>query len=255
VPVGVFLPRTPELVVALLAVLKAGAAYLPLDPAYPPERVEYMLGDTRVPLLVATAALAGAPAALRAARVVAWTRTRRRSRAAGGVAGVAVDPANLAYVIYTSGSTGRPKGVQIEHRNTAAVLAGCATPCRTRSGGGAGLHLRLLRRVHRGDLRHALLGRARWCWWRTRSRWPSLPASRSAPPGMVPSAAAELLRMGGIPACVRTLALGGEPLRNELAQRLYALGHVERGAEPLRAHGGHHLLHVQGGGARAHARP
>ncbi|MBV9108118.1 MAG: AMP-binding protein, partial [Gemmatimonadetes bacterium] len=122
VPVGVFLPRTPELIATLLGVLKAGAAYVPLDPAYPPERVEYMLGDTRVPLLVTTAALAE--------RVPHYAGTVVRVDVdAEAIAAhpadspeAAVSPENLAYVIYTSGSTGRPKGVQIEHRNTLRIL-------------------------------------------------------------------------------------------------------------------------------------
>ncbi|HEX8905009.1 MAG TPA: AMP-binding protein, partial [Longimicrobiaceae bacterium] len=73
IPVGVFLPRTPDLIIALLAVLKAGAAYVPLDPAYPAERVEYMLGDTHVPLLVTTSALAERVTHFRGAAVCADT--------------------------------------------------------------------------------------------------------------------------------------------------------------------------------------
>jgi len=227
VPVGVFLPRTPELIVSLLAVLKAGAAYLPLDPAYPPERVEYMLGDTRVPLLVATAALAERAAHFVGAVVRVDADAAAIAARPAESPGVAVDPANLAYVIYTSGSTGRPKGVQLEHRSTAAVLG-------------------WLRDALSDEERRAVLASTSvcfdvsiaeifgtLCWGGTlvlvenALSLASLgePVSTVA---MVPSAAAELLRVGGIPPCVRTLALGGEPLRNELAQRLYALGHVGR---------------------------
>jgi amino acid adenylation domain-containing protein len=227
VPVGVFLPRTPELIVSLLAVLKAGAAYLPLDPAYPPERVEYMLGNTRVPLLVATAGLAGRLAHFGGAVVRVDADAAEVAARPAESPGVAVEPANLAYVIYTSGSTGRPKGVQIEHRSTAAVLA-------------------WLRDVVSDEERRSVLASTSvcfdvsiaeifgtLCWGGTlvlvenALSLASLgePVSTVA---MVPSAAAELLRMGAIPPCVRMLALGGEPLRNGLAQRLYALGHVDR---------------------------
>jgi len=96
--VGVSLPRSLELVVALLGILKAGAAYLPLDPDYPVERLEMMREDSRAALVIAD------PAEVRAAAAPAG-RTPRIS--AGG----------RAYVIYTSGSTGRPKGVEISHRN------------------------------------------------------------------------------------------------------------------------------------------
>jgi amino acid adenylation domain-containing protein len=227
VPVGVFLPRTPELIVSLLAALKAGAAYLPLDPAYPPDRVEAMLGGTRAPLLVTTTALAE-----RLPRF-AGTVVRVDADAAAIAArpatppGVAVEPANLAYVIYTSGSTGRPKGVQIEHRGTAAVLEW--------------LHGALSDEERRSVLASTsvcfdvsvaeIFGTL--CWGGTLVLVENALSLASlgepvATVAMVPSAAAELLRMGAIPPCVRTLALGGEPLRNELAQRLYALGHVGR---------------------------
>jgi amino acid adenylation domain-containing protein len=225
--VGVFLPRTPDLIVALLAVLKAGAAYVPLDPAYPAERVEYMLEHTRVPVLVTTAALADRLPHYHGAAV-------RVDADAEAVAGhpstspeVEVDPANLAYVIYTSGSTGRPKGVQIEHRNTVAVL-------------------RWLKETMTDEERRSVLASTSvcfdvsvaelfgtLCWGGTIVLVDNaISLATLAEPvttaAMVPSAAAELLRMGAIPPCVRTFALGGEPLRNELAQRLYALGHVDR---------------------------
>ncbi|MCZ7428597.1 amino acid adenylation domain-containing protein [Micromonospora sp. WMMA1949] len=94
--VAVGLPRGPELVVTLLGVLKAGGAYLALDPAEPTERRRWMLADAR-PALVVTDGTA---------LPVDGPTDRPRVR---------VDPANLAYVAYTSGSTGRPKGVSITH--------------------------------------------------------------------------------------------------------------------------------------------
>ncbi|WP_033432022.1 AMP-binding protein [Saccharothrix syringae] len=100
--VGVRLPRTSDLVVALLGILKAGAAYVPIDPAYPAERVEYIRQDTNAPLILTTDNFAMSNVDIRPA--------------------VAVGVEDLAYTIYTSGSTGRPKGVMIEHRQTAAML-------------------------------------------------------------------------------------------------------------------------------------
>ncbi|WP_328489127.1 non-ribosomal peptide synthase/polyketide synthase [Streptomyces zaomyceticus] len=127
--VGIALPRTTEMVVALLAVLKTGAAYLPVDPDYPAERIEFMLDDTRPTLLVTTRDLAGAlpdtgtprlhlddpelADALAAQPATAPTDADRHSP---------LRPAHPAYVIYTSGSTGRPKGVVIEHRSLGAYL-------------------------------------------------------------------------------------------------------------------------------------
>ncbi|HEX7242584.1 MAG TPA: amino acid adenylation domain-containing protein, partial [Longimicrobiaceae bacterium] len=121
--VAVCLERGPELVTALLGVLRAGAAYLPLDPAYPAERLEHMLSDAAAPVLLTSGALAGAlPAA--GAEVVRldtdWAEVAAES-AEPPEDGVGAD--NAAYVIYTSGSTGRPKGVVVTHSGVAALLA------------------------------------------------------------------------------------------------------------------------------------
>jgi amino acid adenylation domain-containing protein len=225
--VGVFLPRDPELIVALLAALKAGAAYVPLDPAYPPERVEYMLADTRVPILVTTGALAErvphyGGQVIRIDRDEAEIADRPSTPPEAEVG-----TENLAYVIYTSGSTGRPKGVQIEHRNTLPVLRWLKETVSDEERASVLASTSVCFDVSVAEIFGTL------CWGGTLvlvENALSL-ASLGEPVrtvAMVPSAAAELLRMGAIPACVRTFLLGGEPLRNELAQRLYSLGHVDR---------------------------
>ncbi|MGV9691982.1 non-ribosomal peptide synthetase [Streptomyces sp. NPDC003444] len=111
--VGVHLARSTELVVSLLAVLKAGGAYVPLDPGYPADRLEYMLADARVPVLLTDPDLAGTldPAGAHVLAVDASTASGHPDEDPP----VEVTPGHLAYVIYTSGSTGRPKGVQIPH--------------------------------------------------------------------------------------------------------------------------------------------
>ncbi|HSS49484.1 MAG TPA: amino acid adenylation domain-containing protein, partial [Thermoanaerobaculia bacterium] len=112
--VGLCAERSLEMVVALLAVLKAGGAWLPLDPEYPPERLAFMLADAGVPVLLAQERLLAALPPHDAA-VVALEGV-----AAGGDDEEPIDsgvtPGNLAYVIYTSGSTGRPKGTMNAHR-------------------------------------------------------------------------------------------------------------------------------------------
>ncbi len=116
VPVGICLDRTPDAIVAFLAVLKAGGVYVPLDPAYPPERLDYMLADSGARVLVSRAGLAVRPAGGPDLRRALLDADRERIAAqAPGDLGVPLAPANLAYVIYTSGSTGRPKGVEIAH--------------------------------------------------------------------------------------------------------------------------------------------
>ncbi|MEV4258353.1 amino acid adenylation domain-containing protein, partial [Spirillospora sp. NPDC049652] len=105
--VAVRLERSAELIAVLLGVVKAGAAYLPIDPSYPAERVEFMLADAHPALVVDEGFLASL------------------SRDDSPV-GVAVSPEQLAYVIYTSGSTGVPKGVAVTHANVADF---CAAGC------------------------------------------------------------------------------------------------------------------------------
>ncbi|MFF4341214.1 amino acid adenylation domain-containing protein [Kitasatospora sp. NPDC001540] len=116
--VAVALPRDGGLVVALLAVLKAGAAYLPLDPAYPAARLAYMLEDAAPRLLLTTA---GVRRGLPPSDVPHLDPAGVSAAASAPLP--PVDPAHPAYVIYTSGSTGRPKGVVVTHRGVAALAA------------------------------------------------------------------------------------------------------------------------------------
>ncbi|HEY8647511.1 MAG TPA: amino acid adenylation domain-containing protein [Gaiellaceae bacterium] len=123
--VGVFLARSLEAVVSLLAVLKAGGAYLPLDPSYPAERIGFMLEAADVPVIVTGGALRGRLPKTSATVVDLGEDAETIARRPGAKPTTAAGPGNLAYVIYTSGSTGKPKGVLIEHRgvcNLASVV-------------------------------------------------------------------------------------------------------------------------------------
>ncbi|NJM83993.1 MAG: LLM class flavin-dependent oxidoreductase [Tabrizicola sp.] len=115
--VGLCLERSADLVIAMLAILQSGAAYLPLDPAYPKDRLDHMIGDAGVSLIVASPASA-ARLALDPTRIVAPDAT---GPAPGAGLGSGDD---LAYLIYTSGSTGKPKGVMIPHRAVINFFAG-----------------------------------------------------------------------------------------------------------------------------------
>ncbi|HEU0055127.1 MAG TPA: amino acid adenylation domain-containing protein, partial [Longimicrobium sp.] len=121
--VAISMERSPALLVAILAVWKAGAAYVPVDPAYPEERRAYMLGDCgAVAVLTDTASVDGLPAS--AAPVVVVDRLDLAEE--NDAPAVEVEADDLAYVIYTSGSTGRPKGVMVPHRGVANFLASMA---------------------------------------------------------------------------------------------------------------------------------
>ncbi|XTZ16697.1 non-ribosomal peptide synthetase [Micromonospora echinospora] len=127
--VALALPRSAELLVAILAVLKSGAAYLPVDTAYPAGRIEYLLTDAAPALVLATADTAALVPA--GALVLDATLTGDGTTAGDGDAADLSDaertaplrPSHPAYVLYTSGSTGRPKGVVVEHRAAHAYLA------------------------------------------------------------------------------------------------------------------------------------
>ncbi|BAY26129.1 amino acid adenylation domain protein [Calothrix sp. NIES-2100] len=116
--VGVCIERSLEMVVALLGILKAGGAYIPLDPTYPQERVEFMIEDSQMPILVTQKHLLKELPTIDQRVQVIYLDADRQFITQHSTENVesGVNRENLAYTIYTSGSTGKPKGVQIIHR-------------------------------------------------------------------------------------------------------------------------------------------
>ena len=230
-PVGVCMERSHHMIVALLAIMKAGGAYVALDPAYPPDRIAFMIGDARLSVVVTQENLQQRFPAL------AGNGGTRILRVDGDNAIIdAQSPANprvtlpdstLAYLIYTSGSTGTPKGVAIEHRNAAALIAWAGT-------------------VYGADELDGVLASTSICFDLSVfeifvplclggtvvlvENVLQLPALRSTTGvrlvNTVPSAITELLRVGGIPSSVRTINLAGEPLTQALVRQIYSLGSV-----------------------------
>ncbi|MBK4215983.1 amino acid adenylation domain-containing protein [Paracoccus caeni] len=220
--VGIALPRNIDLITALLAVLKTGAAYGPLDPRYPAERIAYIAGDAQLALILGAGGMDlagfwdGAPGQ-------GETRNGEASRPSV----VDSDPGDLAYLIYTSGSTGNPKGVAIRHRNAAALI-------RWAEGAFAPEELA------------GMLGSTSICFdlsvfeiFVTLSlggtlmlvedlfALPDAPfADQVTLINTVPTPMAELLRLGPLPGSIRTVCLAGEVLPPALAKRL----HQEPGA-------------------------
>ncbi|HKU72447.1 MAG TPA: amino acid adenylation domain-containing protein [Pyrinomonadaceae bacterium] len=138
--VGVLMERSLEMLVALLGALKAGAAYLPLDPSYPRERLSLILDEAAVPVLLTQEHLAATLAGQHADVLrldTDWTEIASHSEQNPECV---ITPQNLAYVIYTSGSTGRPKGVMITHAGLVNYLCWCTQAYAAGKGSGAPLH-------------------------------------------------------------------------------------------------------------------
>jgi natural product biosynthesis luciferase-like monooxygenase protein len=121
--VGVHCKRSLDLVVACLGALKAGAAYLPLDPAFPEDRIAIYVEDSAAKFIISQQAIAS-DLPKSAAQVLEIDNDPRLSAAAAAAPADTVVGTDLAYLIFTSGSTGRPKGVMVEHRNVANFFAG-----------------------------------------------------------------------------------------------------------------------------------
>ncbi|MPR35961.1 amino acid adenylation domain-containing protein [Salmonirosea aquatica] len=119
--VGVALDRSPEMLISLLAILKAGAAYLPLDPSYPHDRIAYMLTDSSARMVITSQKYAGR-LNMSVVEIEVEKALAESSRLNISEPAIAAGSNDLAYILYTSGSTGRPKGVLIEHHNVVNLL-------------------------------------------------------------------------------------------------------------------------------------
>ncbi len=221
--VGVCLRRSAEMVVALLGIMKAGGAYLPLDPEYPADRVSFMLGDAGATVLLTEAQWVARFSDF-SLRVVSLDEEQEQIAACEKSSPKnEVGPANLAYVIYTSGSTGQPKGVAITHASAVEMVQWAR-----------GLY-------SDEELRQVVAGTS-LCFdlsvyevfvplstgqtvvvVENVLQLQSQPTTASLL-NSVPSAVKELLRLGGMPETVQTVNLAGEPLSRELVEQLYASG-------------------------------
>jgi len=121
--VGIFIERSIEMMIGLLAIQKAGAAYVPLDPAYPRDRIALMITDSEANILLTHSKLKH-ELPVNKANIVCIDQEIIHTEINTQNINVEVSPSNLAYVIYTSGSTGTPKGVMVEHRNAINFMAG-----------------------------------------------------------------------------------------------------------------------------------
>ena len=222
--VAIATERTLDLVAAVLAVHRAGAAYVPLDPRYPPERLAFMLADSGARIVLTDAASADrlpAEAGVEVLRVDAATPALPTDAPTHA-------PTDLSHVIYTSGSTGRPKGTLIEHGAVAALTrwARDTFSDRERDGVLASTSLSFDLSVFELLVTLALGGRVVLVRDLLALADPGFDAS-VALVNSVPSALSALLRERPLPASVTTVALAGEALPQTLVDRLHEHPSVE----------------------------
>jgi amino acid adenylation domain-containing protein len=225
-PAGVCMARGPEMVVALLGVLKAGGVYVPLDPDYPRERLAFTLDDSRVRVLLVHGEAPALP--VTAAPVVDLADFRPEDGGETAPPPSGVVPGNLAYLIYTSGSTGKPKGVAITHAAAAAMVrwAGGVFPEGELRGVMAATSICFDLSVFEIFVPLAHGGRVIVA--ANALELPALPAAGEVTlVNTVPSAMGELAA-GALPACVRVVNLAGEPLARDLVDRIYRHGGVDK---------------------------
>lgn len=227
--VAICVNRSLEMVIGLLGILKAGGAYVPLDPDYPQERLSFIIEDAGALVLLTQERLVkklpGRPA-----RVVCLDRDFERinSESVENV-NSAVGSNNLAYVIYTSGSTGRPKGVAIEHDSTVALLDWSKAVFAAEDLAGVLASTSICFDLSVFELFVTLTRGGKVIVALDALHLIELAAAQEVRLiNTVPSAIADLVRVGGIPSSVRTVNVAGEPLAQALVEKLYEHEGVER---------------------------
>ena len=227
--VAVLLPRSVDLVVTVLAVLKCGASYVPLDPAYPAERTAFVIADAQARAVVTTTALASALDAAGAELLLLDASAARLALQPATNPAVETSARDLAYVIYTSGSTGRPKGVMIEHAAACARLNWARAAFSDDELGGMLASTSIC-----FDLSVFEIFAPLWCGGRVllasnALELPELPYRDEVRlVNTVPSAMRALLELDALPAGVRTVCLAGEQFPRSIARALGARRHVTR---------------------------
>ncbi|HKI01744.1 MAG TPA: amino acid adenylation domain-containing protein, partial [Thermoanaerobaculia bacterium] len=226
--VGIFLDRSLDLVVAILAVLRAGGAYLPLDPAYPKERLAFTLEDSAARGVITRESLLGALPGHGGWQVL----VDRDAAAVDAAAEAPPAPAladGLAYLIYTSGSTGRPKGVAIRHASAVELVEWSRGVFSAAEVAGVLASTSICFDLSVFELFVPLSRGGCVILAADALALPSLPARHLVTlVNSVPSALTELVRMGGLPPSVATVNLAGEPLQRSLVNGIYRQGGVRK---------------------------
>ncbi len=226
---GICLDRSLDMIVALLAILKAGAAYVPLDPRYPKDRLAWTISDANMQLLITQHSLLSSLPDHNAQLICLDTDWQDLALEAEDNPQTAVTADNLAYVIYTSGSTGRPKGVAIEHRNTVAMLEWAEEVYSKQQMGGVLASTSICFDLSVYEIFAPLMvGGSVILAENALDLMELEAASEVTLINTVPSAIVELMKVGGIGKSVRTVNLAGEALSRRVVDELYEIEGIER---------------------------
>lgn len=219
--------RTADLVIAMLAVVKSGGAYVPIDPAYPKDRIKFIIEDANAPIVLTQEHLAGQLPQTNAQVVLLGKLDTAEFSSDNPPCNV--DDNNLAYVIFTSGSTGRPKGVAIEHRSVVAFAEWSKTVFSKEDLDGVLFATSVCFDLSIYEVFVTLALGGKMVLAETALHLPGHPAANEVKLiNTVPSAIAELARMKAIPASVKIINLAGEPLKQALVEELYSIPTVEK---------------------------
>ena len=221
--IGIHSERSVAMLVAILGVLKAGSAYVPLDPMYPRERISHILEDAGALLVLTQESIVDDLPAFGGQCILldrGWPEISQESAAEPSSG---VSPSNLAYVLFTSGSTGRPKGVAIEHQSAATFVYWAQQAFRPEQLAGVLLSTSICFDLSIFEMFVPLSVGGKVIIADNALLLPSLPAKNEVTLiNTVPSAMAELLRMNGVPESVNTVNLAGEALPETLVEQIYA---------------------------------
>src|SRR5207247_2588029 len=227
--VALFAERSFEMLVGILGILKAGGAYVPIDPAYPKERIGYILEDSKAPIVLTQASLVNALPEFCGQTICLdrdWPEIAGESEANPVTE---VKPEHLAYVLFTSGSTGRPKGVALEHHSAATFVQWAKQVFTPPELAGVLFSTSICFDLSVFEIFVTLSAGGRVIVARNALHLPTLPEKDDVTLiNTVPSAIAELLRMGAVPASVKTVNLAGEALLDPLVERYYGNTRVDK---------------------------
>jgi len=226
--VGISMNRSINMVAAMLGILKAGAAYLPMDPTYPQERLNFMLEDTQASILFTSTSLAKI-SAREGLDIIDLDDPGFYKDYSAQNPEINIDSRQTAYLIYTSGSTGVPKGVSVEHRNIMSLVQWGEQTFQRESFDGYFFSTSINFDVSVFELFTTLAVGGCAIIADNALSLADLKSPESVHTiSTVPSAIAELLRLEAIPSSVKHVQLAGEFLATDIVNKLYQLPHVEQ---------------------------